>query len=390
MDYSKPHYDILDGLRGVAALAVLCYHLFEAIAFAAGRPEQDMFHGFMAVDFFFILSGFVMGYAYDDRWKTSYKSLQGRTTDGKDADTFTLDSFIRRRLIRLHPMVVMGAVLGLVAFCMQGCTRWDGSEVSVGTLLVAFLLALFLLPVPSQLDVRGNTELFPLNGPHWSLFFEYIGSLLYALLLRRMPTRWLRVWVVVAGVLLLLNALWQGEGMIAYGWSSQPLNMLGGLLRLTFGYPAGLLLARLATHRPQHAGRSGWVFLACSLILVALLAVPNLGALSLYYQVLCVTCLFPAIVWVGSRAVLAGSVQRVASFLGRLSYPLYAIHYPLIYLYIHWINTDAHPFGAGAWNTPLALSLIAIVLATLIMLCYDEPLRRKLMVQLKKTQTNHA
>ena len=384
MNYPKPHYDILDGLRGVAALAVLCYHLFEAIAFAAGRAEQDMFHGFLAVDFFFILSGFVMGYAYDDRWKTSSSK-----SDGGGHGT-SVGDFVRRRLIRLHPMVVMGAVLGLVAFCVQGCVRWDGSPVGIGNVLVAFLLALFLLPSPLSLDVRGNTEMFPLNGPHWSLFFEYLGSLLYALLLHRMSTRWLRVWVIVAGVLLLSNGILQGENQIAYGWSSQPLNMLGGLLRLLFGYPAGLLMARLAARHPQHAGRHGWVFLACSLALVGLLAVPNLGGLSVYYQVLCVTCLFPAIVWMGSRAVVTGGTQRAASFLGRLSYPLYAIHYPLIYLYIHWINTDTHPFGSAPWATPVAICLIAIPLAILIMLVYDEPLRRKLSKEMKKTQANRA
>ena len=108
----KPRYDILDGLRGVAALAVLGYHLFEAVAFAAGAERQQMYHGFLAVDFFFILSGFVMGYAYDERW-----------------DRMSLGGFVRRRLVRLHPMVVMGVAVGVATFCVQGCTRWDGSPV---------------------------------------------------------------------------------------------------------------------------------------------------------------------------------------------------------------------------------------------------------------------
>ena len=93
---TKPHYALLDGLRGVAALIVIGYHVFEA--FAASPVEQRVNHGFLAVDFFFILSGFVIGYAYDDRWGTR----------------LTLKDFFRRRLIRLHPMVVPACVLGVI------------------------------------------------------------------------------------------------------------------------------------------------------------------------------------------------------------------------------------------------------------------------------------
>ena len=91
---SKPRYEILDGLRGVAAMIVVIYHLFED--FGAGVPVQGANHGYLAVDFFFVLSGFVIGYAYDDRW-----------------DRMSYADFFKRRLIRLHPMVIFGAFLGL-------------------------------------------------------------------------------------------------------------------------------------------------------------------------------------------------------------------------------------------------------------------------------------
>ena len=99
---TKPHYMILDGLRGVAAIMVVWFHIFEA--YATSHLDQKINHGYLAVDFFFILSGFVIGYAYDDRWKT-----------------MTVKDFIKRRVIRLHPMVVMGAVIGAVMFYFQGC-----------------------------------------------------------------------------------------------------------------------------------------------------------------------------------------------------------------------------------------------------------------------------
>ncbi len=89
---TKPHYELLDGLRGVAALLVVFYHIFEGFSFAGGGTLITVInHGYLAVDFFFILSGFVIGYAYDDRWKKN----------------MTLKGFFKRRLIRLHPMIIM-------------------------------------------------------------------------------------------------------------------------------------------------------------------------------------------------------------------------------------------------------------------------------------------
>jgi peptidoglycan/LPS O-acetylase OafA/YrhL len=364
---TKPHYDLLDGLRGVAALMVLLYHLFEAIAFAAGAPEQDLYHGFMGVDFFFVLSGFVMGYAYDDRWRK-----------------MTTGQFIKRRLIRLHPMVVIGVVFGLLAFIMQGRVTWDGEKVSIATLALTTIMALFMLPVMGKgLDVRGNTEMFPLNGPHWSLFFEYLGSLLYALLLHKISTKSLRIWVAVAAVALVVNAVTLGDGTIAYGWSYEPLNMAGGALRILFAYPAGLLLAREFHARKIKPTRLP-AFSLSAIALIVILSAPNFSTLfdtksaSVAYQCLCVLLFFPLIIAFAARGNVSGWMQRMVSYLGRLSYPLYAIHYPMIYLYIHWINTNCHPFGQWKYATPIGVALISIFLAIICLHLYDEPIRRRL------------
>ncbi|MDR1923581.1 MAG: acyltransferase, partial [Planctomycetaceae bacterium] len=98
---TKPHYEILDGLRGVAALMVVAFHISEA--HTLDRFEQVINHGYLAVDFFFVLSGFVIGYAYDDRW-------------GK----MSVGDFFKRRLIRLHPLVVMGMIIGAALFYVGG------------------------------------------------------------------------------------------------------------------------------------------------------------------------------------------------------------------------------------------------------------------------------
>ena len=207
---TKPHYDILDGLRGVAAIMVVWFHLFEA--YATSHLDQRINHGYLAVDFFFILSGFVIGYAYDDRWKKK----------------MSVKDFLKRRLIRLHPMVVMGAVIGAVMFYFQGCSVWDVSAVSLSMLLTATLLNALLIPATPGSEIRGLGEMYPLNGPSWSLFFEYIGNVLYALFIRKLPTRALSVLVLLAGCGLAAFAVWGPLGDICVGFAMDGDNMLGG------------------------------------------------------------------------------------------------------------------------------------------------------------------
>ena len=214
---TKPHYELLDGLRGVAALLVVFYHIFEGFSFAGGGTLITVInHGYLAVDFFFILSGFVIGYAYDDRWK---KNL-------------TLKGFFKRRLIRLHPMIVMGAVIGCITFFIQGGVKWDGTQVATSAVMLALLLAMFFIPAypGAGYDVRGNGEMFSLNGPSWSLFFEYIGNLLYALFIHRLGNKALTVLVILLGLGLSWFALSDvvGYGMIGVGWTLDGLNFLAG------------------------------------------------------------------------------------------------------------------------------------------------------------------
>src|SRR3978361_1802392 len=102
---SKSHYEILDGLRGVAALLVVIFHVLET--YSGDRFHQIINHGYLAVDFFFLLSGFVIAYAYDDRW--------GKMTQW---------DFYKRRLIRLQPMVIMGSIIGAAFFYFQGGTAF--------------------------------------------------------------------------------------------------------------------------------------------------------------------------------------------------------------------------------------------------------------------------
>lgn len=358
---SKPHYDILDGLRGVAALLVIWYHVFEA--FATSPLDQGFNHGYLAVDFFFVLSGFVVGYAYDDRWKR-----------------MRMRDFFKRRLIRLHPMVVMGALLGAVTFVVQGCVKWDGTPVPLSHVMLAMLLGLFLIPAlpGSAPEVRGNGEMFPLNGPSWSLFFEYIGNLLYALFLHRLSTRALTVLVAVAGAGLASFALFNlsGFGHLGVGWSLLDYNLPGGLLRMTFSFSAGLLMSRV--FRPVHIRGAFWW---CGLGVAVLLCIPHLGADGTLwhnglYDSLCTLFFFPLLVWLGAsgRTTDRGST-RICKFLGDISYPLYIIHYPFMYLFYAWVWREGVSFSQ-AWPVAVAVFVGSILLAWLCLKLYDELVRR--------------
>lgn len=359
----RHRYEILDGLRGVAALLVIWYHVFEA--FATSPVDQRFNHGYLAVDFFFVLSGFVIGHAYDSRWQRG----------------MTAGRFIVRRIIRLQPMVIIGVLLGVVSFIIQGCERWDGTDVSTSAIIVSFLLGLFMLPaLPGTMpEVRGNGEMFPLNGPSWSLFFEYIGSIGYALWLHRLSRRGLRLFTVLSGIAL---AVWtlsdmSGSYHTGFGWSMADYGFVGGLLRLSFSFSVGLLMAR--GFKPMRVGACG--FAVCSALIVAMLAMPYIttdGSKSIAnacYDLICTLLVFPTVVYIGASTPNGSGVSdRVCRFLGSISYPVYIIHYPMMYLFYAYVWSEGLTF-AQTWPVAVAICLGAIILARLFLKYYDEPLR---------------
>lgn len=356
---TKPHYNILDGLRGVAAITVLWFHIFEA--YATSHVDQIINHGYLAVDFFFILSGFVVGYAYDDRW-------------GK----MNTKDFLKRRIIRLHPMVVMGAIIGAIMFYFQGCSVWDVSKVTIMALFVATLLNALLIPAPTGIEVRGLGEMYPLNGPSWSLFFEYIGNILYALFIRRLPTKALAVLVFLVGCGLASFAILGPYGDICAGFSLTGTEFTAGFLRLMFSFSAGLLLIRV--FKPGNVKGAFWI---CSVAVVALLSVPRIGGedhfwMNGLYDTICCVVFFPLLVYLGASGKTTNKYTRnICNFLGNISYPLYMVHYPFIYLYYAWVKNKDITFYE---SLPGAIAVVvgSIVLAYICLKFYDIPVRKYL------------
>ena len=365
---SKPHYALLDALRGAAALMVVWYHFFEGYAFAEGTAITTFNHGHLGVDLFFMLSGFVISYAYDDRWNRVDNPL-------------TLKEFFKRRLIRLHPMLIMGAVIGLVAFLLQGGVKWDGTPTPISWSLVALVLTMLFIPAypGAPYDLRGNGEMFSLNGPSWSLFFEYIGNLLYALVIRRLGNRALAVLTAVLGVAWcwFVTTDVSGYDMIGIGWTLDTANFFGGLLRMMFPFSLGMLMAR--NFKPVKIKGIFWIAWAVLFGLFSVPAFAKCGAISVngLYEFACILLVFPAIVWFTASGETTGKVSSAfCKFLGDISYPLYIVHYPVMYLFYAWLIENKLYTLGETWPVVVMVFALNIALAYACLKLYDEPVRR--------------
>lgn len=356
---SRPHYIALDGLRGVAALIVLAYHLFES--FATSQVDQIVNHGYLAVDFFFVLSGFVVGFAYDDRFKKQRISNK---------------EFVKRRLIRLQPMVVMGALIGGICFYFAEFEGWDVKSVSITALLWATLLNMLLIPVTPKYEIRGNGEMYPLNGPSWSLFFEYIGNLVYMWFLRKLSTKALTFFVGIMAASITYYAIWGPFGGIGVGWTIDVPNMIGGSLRILFSFSAGLLISR--KFKPLNIKGGFWI---ASLILIVVHGIPRIGGYEHFwmnglYEMFCLLIVFPFLVILGaSDQSKSGTTKSISKFLGDLSYPLYLVHYPFLYLYLSYVKVHNLTFQESLPQAAL-FYFGSIVVGILALKLYDEPLRK--------------
>lgn len=377
---TKTRFDVLDGLRGVAALLVVIYHITEG--YASGPLTHMPNHGYLAVDFFFLLSGYVVGYAYDERL-----NIMG------------CKGFLKRRLIRLHPMIVFGTVVGMLLFYFSdGHPSFkDLSATPWWLVLIVGVWCSTLIPVPSALDIRGWADFNPLNGATWSLVWEYIGNILYILIFSRCSTRTLSLLTAGAGVLTVLLCfnidvfgVFEARTTAAYtvigGWNFNADQVVIGFSRLLYPFMMGLLLSRFG-----HKIRLRGGFISCALLLLALLCMPRIGGgeaanfwMNGLYEALCILLFFPVILLMGAGSLTQkGGTQKVCDFLGRISYPLYVVHLPIVFVQMSWAARHADaPVGTHIIVAIFTI-IIAIATAYASLKLYDEPLRKYLTNKLK-------
>jgi peptidoglycan/LPS O-acetylase OafA/YrhL len=342
---TKQHFEILDGLRGIAALAVVIFHFME---WAYTDLSQNFIgHGFLAVDFFFCLSGFVIGYAYDDR-----------------IAKMGILEFLKSRVIRLHPLVIAGSVLGLLAFLFD---PFGGHPelYSTGKIILAFLCSVLLIPLP-VIEDRGF-NLFSFNAPSWSLFWEYVANIVYAFVLYKISRGYLLLLTLVSAAAI----CWVGyrAGNLLGGWSGP--TFWDGAARISYSFLAGLLIYR-----------SNWIiknklgFIGIA-ILLSLAFIMPFSKWNWISEPLVVLFYFPLLIALGAGARLTAALKKACIFSGKISYPLYMTHYAVLWMFGNYYTN--HKPDTGQLTLIIIIGTIILLgAAYLVTIFYDIPVRRYL------------
>jgi peptidoglycan/LPS O-acetylase OafA/YrhL len=338
----KPHFLFVDGMRGLAALWVAAYHISTMFQTPL-KPE----HAYLAVDFFFCLSGFVVASAYDGRMR------QG----------MSVVDFFKRRLIRLYPMIAFAVVLGAMVIGGEWLTSGTGSLqtwlVLTGASFVLFPAGFFYSGLPA----------YPINTPLWSLAFELLANLIYALKAGWTVKNRLVIAGFMAALAVLLLVIIHKTGTIQAVGFYNPSNFAIGAIRVLYPFLAGVIFWRAGWFQRVAALPD----IALGAVLSVVLAMP-LFVLSKPYDAVAIVLATPALVLFGARARVTKRLEPLWRALGRLSYPLYLVHMPI------GIACMSVYRGTGSRISPYlgaAMTLIvASIAAWLVIKLYDEPVRQ--------------
>lgn len=330
----------------MAALAVVVFHFMEFVV--PDYTQSFIAHAYLAVDFFFCLSGFVIASAYDTK-----------------LTQFGVGPFLLRRLVRLHPLVLLGSVLGLVTFVADPFSALYATY-GPGVTARMFLASCLLVPYPVVHERYFN--LFHLNPPTWSLFWEYVANVLYALGLVRLRPKALGALTVLAAGALCYEAAQAGN--LAVGFDGATFG--GGAVRMAASFWGGMVLYRAGGILPTGLG-----FLPLGLLLLGAFVVPFVPTWNWLLDPVLVVLYFPGLVALGAGARVSAWGATVCRWSGELSYPLYMIHYPFLWLFLSYLEHEKPAFATQIALIPVATGLL-LLLAYLVLVGFDVPLRRYL------------
>jgi peptidoglycan/LPS O-acetylase OafA/YrhL len=336
---NKRHYASFDGLRGFAALSVFVYHLGHWL----NAPFLGTNAG-LAVDFFFCLSGYVLPAAY-----------QRRSVD------VTVIDFMKIRLVRLMPLIVLGIVISVSYVLLRN--QVAGPVAPLSSLGLATMLGLLNLPYFGAPHALGGPEIFPLNGPQYTLFLELVVNAVWWTLLRKMRADRLWLWVGLA-MISFICLCFTGLG------GDLPDTFWSGFPRVFASFFAGVALFHADHRLPAWQGFHA-VFWVLIVAMIALFYFP--AQASLPTQLVWVALGSPLLVLTGSRVRLPPKLGAVCLLGGALSYPIYCLHYPLFC----WLN-GLYRARFGAQNIAIegpAIVVIGVLAGYMLMVFYDEPLR---------------
>lgn len=352
----RPQHTIfvtLDGMRGVAALVVVLWH---AKILSGFRPLS----GYLAVDLFFVLSGFVIAHSYDHRFERG----------------MTWRQFVWIRLVRLYPLYFAG--LSLAAAALLGSvvigakTHWNLTTISA-----TYVLSLFYIPTPAEMS--SNHALFPLNPPAWSLLFEFIVNIAYAIFFRYLRIRTLILLSFFAAAGLVFTTLRYNSLNTGFFWEVA----LGGFPRVLFSFTVGVILLRLSKSRNISINLGSF----CSILLMlAVLCYGPPAAWRFVYDLAAVLVVFPILTLAGasSHPTHGWNLYEIS---GLSSYAVYVLHVPLLAIIVAGASKILHvePVMMQPWGG-IAFAVAVLTLSWFAAEYYDAPMRRKLATWLNVTR----
>jgi len=336
------HYLFLDGLRGVAAIFVMQRH-------AAERFGGVVFDSsYLAVDFFFVLSGFVIAHAYVERLTTNMSFV----------------SFMERRIVRLYPVFL----IGIVVMVLARLPYIENHHLAMlPELMATTAFNLVYLPAPAMFAFNGPF----LVGPFWSLSSEMFANVLYAPLAKLRSGQVVMIVAMIFGLVAVV--------VTAGGWGSLDVgfdydNLAGGLARVMFSFFPGVLICRFREKIPMVGGRLCGTACVVLLALALMLTIPREYRMG--YDLVVTLLLFPAIVALGSRVVVTGLAKSASVFLGEISYPVYAIHLPIAVAVVTVYPSISGMHGSAEADVLVIAFMAAIcIIAWLLVRYVDVPIR---------------
>ena len=342
-------------MRGIAAIAVVTLHTESGWGPAFALPGS-----YLAVDLFFLLSGFVLAHAYDRRF----------------AEGMGVGEFMKKRLVRLYPLYLLGCTASVVGittlWLLHAPTPWTSKSLSI-----ALVFNSVFLPTPNRL--APGCSYFALLFPAWSLFLELFVNILFAAFWKLLRKEVLIAFCAIAGIALVVSAIHYGS--LDVGWRS--LLFAGGLARILFEFPLGVFLYRHARgiSLPEI---SPWL---CFAALIFVFWVPAAGTWRIVFDVCAVSIVLPAILLAGSAVQPNGWQLRLFLFVGAISYAVYILHGPIVDFAIALTMFAEHAgpgqdmpltFARYAPYPGIAILALTMVVAALAHRFYDVPLRKAL------------